>query len=76
MILHLLFVPVVLVVVLFAIILRVVTAPFRMGRWHRRHYGCGGGWGGYGRRYPYGGGGLMTVLALVALERLFGRRYY
>jgi hypothetical protein len=71
--LHLLFVPVLLVVLLFAIVVRVITAPFRMAR-YRRWYGRGWGYG----RYAYGpprGMGLLTVLALVALERLFGRRY-
>jgi hypothetical protein len=70
---HLLFVPVLLVVLLFAIVVRVITVPFRMARYHRWYRG---GWG-YGR-YAYGrprGMGLLTVLALVALERLFDRRY-
>lgn len=78
MIFHLFLLPFVVVVVLFAIVIRVLTAPFGMGRWHRRRYGFGygRGWGGgYGCRHPYGGGGLLTILALVALERLFGRRY-
>jgi hypothetical protein len=71
--LHLLFVPVLLIGLLIAIAVRVITAPFRMFHHHRWYRG---GWG-YGR-YAYGrprGMGLLTVLALVALERLFDRRY-
>jgi hypothetical protein len=70
---HLMLAPVIVIVVLFAIVVRIITAPFRMARYHRWF---GGGWG-YGR-YAYGrprGMGLLTVLALVALERLFDRRY-
>ena len=76
MITHLFFAPVLLVVILVAIVVRMITMPFRIARWHRRRYWYDGGWG-YGR-YAYGrprGMGLLTVLALVALERLFDRRY-
>ena len=68
---HQLFAPVLIVVILFSIVIRVLTAPFRMGRWHRRHY-----WGhdyGYHRSV---GRPLLTILGLIVLERLFGRRYY
>jgi hypothetical protein len=73
---HLLFAPVLLVVLLFVLVVRLITAPFRWSRWHRRGGWYGDGWG-YGR-YAYGrprGMGLLTVLVLVALERLFDRRY-
>lgn len=76
MIFHLFFLPIIVLVILAALVVRVLTAPFRIGGWHRRRYGYGRGWGGgYGCRHPYGGGGLLTIVALVALERLFGRRY-
>ena len=70
---HLLFLPVILIVVLILLAVRILTLPFRMARYHRWY---GRGWG-YGR-YAYGrprGVGLLTVLAVVALERLFDRRY-
>jgi hypothetical protein len=73
---HLIFAPVVVVVVLALVFVRLVTAPFRYSRWHRRHhgygYGWGGGWGGYGYRPRMP---ILTILAVVALERMFGRRY-
>ena len=65
-------------IALFAFFIRIVTAPFRWGRYHRHcgWYGNRYGWYGnrWGYRRPYGGG-LLTILALVALEKLFDRRY-
>ncbi len=85
MLTHLLFAPILLVVLL-VVVIRVLTAPFRHRRWHRRRGGYGQGWGngynGYGGYGSYGygfgrrpGRGLLTILALVALDRLFGRRW-
>jgi hypothetical protein len=71
---HLLFAPVIVLIVLFAIVVRILTAPFRMHRWHR-HRWHGGGWRGYGYPHPYGRS-LLAILVIVALERIFGRRYY
>jgi hypothetical protein len=58
-------------------LVRLVTLPFRMGRRYRSYYGYG-----YDRGYnPYrygrlGFGGWGTIVALVALDRLFGGRRY
>jgi hypothetical protein len=71
---HLFFLPILLPVILVLVVVRILTAPFRYGRWHRRYYGYGRGWRGDGYWNPYRGG-VLTVLAIVALERLFGRRY-
>jgi hypothetical protein len=71
---HLILFPVVVLFILFAIVFRVLTWPLRYG--HRYRHGWGRGrWGGDGYRNPYAPG-LFTIVALVALERLFGRRYY
>ncbi len=63
----------ILLIVLISAVVRLVTAPFRYGR-RNRFYGygnpCGYGYG-YRRRHS----GLFTVLALVALDRIFGRRW-
>ena len=77
MITHFVVLPMLLLVLLVVGIVRLVTSPFRS----RRHRHWGQGWNGYGnngygcRRRGFGGGGLLTVLGLLALERLFGRRW-
>lgn len=57
-------------------IARLITRPFRFGRSYRRsafgnsnpyRYGC--------RRHHRVLGGLLPILALVAIDRLFGRRF-
>jgi hypothetical protein len=75
--LHLLFVPVIVAIVLVSVVVRLITLPFRMGRgYYRHHHWRGRRWGWDGYRNPYGPG-LMTIVAVVLLERLFGgRRYY
>ena len=71
---HLILLPVVILFVLFAILFRVLSWPFRYRRrFGRGWYGRRWGWDGY--RNPYAPG-LLTVLGIVLLERLFGRRYY
>lgn len=55
------------------LIVRIVTSPFRYGGYRRRGYGRGYG-DGYGCRRSYGGG-LLPLLGLLALGRLFGRRW-
>jgi len=69
----------ILAIVLISIVVRLITAPFRYGRRYRR------GFYGYGNPYynPYGCGwrrhrffGLLPILALVALDRLFGGRRF
>lgn len=72
---HLILMPLLTAAILFAIVIRIIMAPFRTGRWYRRRGWCRNGWGGDGYRNPYAPG-LFTILALVALERIFGRRYY
>ena len=75
---HLVLVPVVILFVLFAIVFRVLSWPFRYHRsgWYAHRYGWGRNrWGWDGYRNPYAPG-LFTILAIVAIERLFGRRYY
>ena len=71
MIFHQFFQPILPIVLLLAVVIRVVTAPFRMGRWYRRRRY----WGYDGYPNPYGPP-LLAVLAIIAFERLFGRRYY
>lgn len=72
---HLILFPVIVLFVLFAVVFRVLTSPFRYGGWQRHRRGWyGNRWGRDGYRNPYAPG-LFTVLAIVALERLFGRRY-
>jgi hypothetical protein len=63
---------------LFVAIIRLITLPLRLGRrygYFGRRYGWDGGYNPYryGRR---GFGGLGTIAALVALDRLFGGRRY
>ena len=62
-------------IVIVSLVIRLVVAPFR----YRRHYGYGDGFYNpyrYGCRRRHGLiGGLLPILALVALDRLFTRRY-
>jgi len=64
-----------------SIVVRIVTAPFRFRR--RRYWN---GYGGYGYGYnPYAYGcrrrhgmlgGLLPIIVLVALDRMFGGRRF
>jgi hypothetical protein len=57
------------------LIVRIVFLPFRYGGYRRRGWGRGYGYGyGYGCGRSYGGG-LLPLLGLLALGRLFGRRW-
>jgi len=66
-----------LLVILYAVV-RLVMAPFRYG-YRRRYYGYGDAYYNpyrYGCRRRHGIlGGLLPILALVALDRLFTRRF-
>jgi hypothetical protein len=64
----------VLSLVFFGIVLRVLTAPFRYGRRNFLYaydnpyrYGC--------RRHHRGLRGLLPIIALVAIDRFFLRRF-
>lgn len=67
----------VLLSIVVRLIVRIVLTPFRMGGYGRggwsRGYRYGNGYG-YGRG-PRRGGGLLPLLGLLALGRLFGRRW-
>ena len=67
-------IPLILVIVLIFAAVRLITLPFRYGYRHRTYYG-------YDNPYRYGCrrhhrflGGLLPILALVALDRIFTRR--
>ena len=65
----------ILLLFLVSIVVRLITRPFRYRRF--------GAWNGYGYNpYNYGCrrhhgrlGGLLPIIALVALDRIFTRRY-
>jgi hypothetical protein len=66
----------ILIAIFVSIVVRILTLPFRYGRTYGRTYY------GYDNPYRYGCrrhhrflGGLLPILALVALDRIFGRRF-
>jgi hypothetical protein len=68
------FILLILLVVIVSAVVRLLTAPFRYGYRHR-------GYGPYYNPYQYGCrrhhrllGGVLPILALVALDRIFGGR--
>jgi hypothetical protein len=69
----------ILIAVFVSIVVRLVAAPFRYRHWRRGYYSYGDP---YHNPYLYGCrrrhrllGGLLPILALVALDRIFfGRR--
>ena len=70
-----------LIVLFVRIVLRLLFRPL-FGHRHHRHFGFGNRWGdGYSNPYSYGyrrpgiGGQILPIIVLVALDRLFGRRY-
>ncbi|ADW70758.1 hypothetical protein [Granulicella tundricola] len=68
---------IVLPILLVIHVVRLFTRPFRY-RSYRQPFGYGGygNYGGYGRRRHGLGGSLFSILALVALDRIFtGRRF-
>ena len=70
-------IPIVLILVgvsvVYRILFRLLWNPYGL---HRPYYGPYGYYG-YGRGYRrrYFPGGLLSILALVALDRIFGRRW-
>ena len=66
-----------ILLLLVVFVVRLITRPFRYARRASRFMGYGPGYNngyGYGRRHRHGfGGGLFSILALVALDRLFRR---
>jgi hypothetical protein len=71
-----------LIVLFVRIILRLLFRPFGFG-YRRHHHFFGHRWGdryanpyAYGYRRPGIGGQLLPIFILVALDRLFGRRYW
>ena len=69
--------PIILLIVLLSVVVRVITLPFRLARPRRWNGGYGLGTPyryGYRRRHRFGGVG--TVLALFALDRLFSNRRF
>ena len=59
--------PIFLVLLIVSLIVRLIVAPFRL-LGHRHHR--------FGHHPRHGGfGGLGSILLLVALDRLFGRRF-
>jgi len=70
----------ILVAVVISAIVRLITLPFRLSRWHRPFYGYGNP---YGYGYPYGyrrrhglGHLIFVILILVALSHLFGHHHH
>jgi hypothetical protein len=78
MIIHF-FITLLIVSFLIRLIVRMIFRPFR----HHRYYGGWNGYNGYGYNpYQYGCrrrhrflGGLLPIVALVALDRFFTRRF-
>jgi len=73
------FLVLILLIVVVSVVVRMVTAPFRYGYRYRRFYGCDP----YYNPYRYGCrrhhrllGGILPIVALVALDRIFNRRYW
>jgi hypothetical protein len=72
------FLELILLLIVVAAVVRIVTASFRYGHRYRRFYGCDP----YYNPYRYGCrrhhrllGGILPIVALVALDRIFNRRY-
>ena len=67
-----------ILILIVSAVIRLITAPFRYC-YRRRHFGFGDPYYNpyrYGCRRHHGVlGGLLPILALVALDRLFTRRF-
>ena len=67
-----------ILILIVSAVIRLITAPFRFGHRHR-YFGYGDPYYNpyrYGCRRHHGMlGGLLPILALVALDRLFTRRF-
>ncbi len=67
-------------IILLVLVVRLVTLPFRIARrqrWNGGYYGYDRGYNPYRygcRRHRFGG--IGTILALVALDRIFGGRRF
>ena len=66
-------------ILLVAAVIRIFAVPFRFGHRYRRSYG----YDPYYNPYRYGCrrhhrwlGGVLPIVALVALDRIFNRRYW
>jgi hypothetical protein len=74
----LIFLPVILILVAISAVLRLIFRPlWNPYRLHRPYYGPYGYYG-YGRGYRrhwFPGRGFLTILLLVTLDRVFGRRW-
>ncbi len=71
-------VPTILILVAVSLILRLIVRPlwnpYRLNRPYFGPYGYYGYGHGYRRRL-FPGGGFLTIALLVALDRIFGRRW-
>lgn len=71
-------VPTILILVAVSLILRLIVRPlwnpYRLNRPYFGPYGYYGYGHGY-RRRRFPGGGFLTIALLVALDRIFGRRW-
>jgi hypothetical protein len=71
-------VPTILILVAVSLILRLIVRPlwnpYRLNRPYFGPYGYYGYGHGY-RRHRFPGGGFLTIALLVALDRIFGRRW-
>ena len=69
--LTLIVVPTILILVAVSLVLRLIFRPlWNPYRLHRPYFGP------YGyRRHRFPGGGFLTILLLVVLDRIFGRRW-
>lgn len=69
-------IPTILILVAISLVLRLVIRPLLNPYRIRRPYFGPYGYYGYGRGYRrHRFGGLLSILALVALDRIFGRRW-
>ncbi|HXC97469.1 MAG TPA: hypothetical protein VNU92_17345 [Edaphobacter sp.] len=74
----LIFIPTILILVAVSLISRLLFRPFWNPYRLRRPYYGPYGYYGYGRGYRrhwFPGGGFLTIMMLVALGRIFGRRW-
>ena len=71
------FVPAILIFVAISLVLRLIIRPIWNPYRIRRPYYGPYGYYGYGRSYRrrHFPGGLLSILALVALDRIIGRRW-
>jgi len=71
-------VPTILILIAVSLILRLIVRPlwnpYRLNRPYFGPYGYYGYGHGY-RRRRFPGGGFLTIALLVALDRIFGRRW-